>query len=107
MTKELEAWKLTKKRYCDLERITRQQHQDKYGTILTFDQPYFGWDSIDKALEELETLRKKEIPMKVIDDCCPVCKRFVIQIDNDGSWNKTYDYCPHCGQRLDWGDKSE
>lgn len=30
--------------------------------------------------------------------CCPNCKRDVFEDD---------EYCPHCGQRLDWSDDDE
>ena len=76
---------------------------------------------IDNAIEELETLRKKETPMKVIlhngkhNGFCPNCgyKELPITIWLDKKTDEIkeienhFKYCPNCGQRLDWGDKSE
>lgn len=63
-----------------------------------------------------ELIDKEEIPMKVDKTtirkedmtgegyyflpfaCCPNCKRGVSE-DNE--------YCPHCGQKLDWSDSDE
>lgn len=67
-----------------------------------------------QTLQEL--INKEEIPMKVDKTtirkedmtgegyyflpfaCCPNCKRDVFEDD---------EYCPHCGQRLDWSDDDE
>ena len=73
---------------------------------------------IDNAIEELETLRKKETPMKPIINIisggtcglnyeqylCPNCNHGSILI---GDYNDKVTHCFNCGQRLDWGDKSE
>lgn len=51
-------------------------------------------------LQTLQELVDKETPMKPVKIfervCCPKCSFPVIIIDN---------YCPNCGQRLDWSDK--
>jgi len=43
---------------------------------------------------------KKQIPKKIKDEplrfACPVCNETVCGTD--------YEYCPKCGQKLDWGD---
>ena len=64
---------------------------------------------IKNAINELERLQAKEIPMKVIDDKCPICKSsLVIEYwDNIEELTtvriKIKGYCNHCGQRIDFG----
>jgi ribosome-binding ATPase YchF (GTP1/OBG family) len=63
-----------------------------------------------EAIEkELKRLQKKEIPMKVIihDDLSAFeCINCINHGVTDSMWLFTnvgeYDYCPRCGQRLDW-----
>lgn len=57
------------------------------------------------AIEALE----KQIPKKILratinrdtEVCCPTCKEFVCFSDVNN-----YEYCPRCGQKLDWSKKS-
>jgi predicted amidophosphoribosyltransferase len=41
-------------------------------------------------------MKDKELAMKPIDNSCPKCKRNDIMYEN---------YCPNCGQKLDWSAK--
>ena len=44
---------------------------------------------------------EKQIPKKLKDDgwlYCPICGRDVLM--------DRFDYCPHCGQALDWSDNN-
>lgn len=52
-------------------------------------------EALNMAIEALE----KQIPKKLKDDgwlYCPICGRDVL-LDR-------FDYCPDCGQALDWSD---
>lgn len=55
-------------------------------------------ESADLAIQALE----KQIPKKPIDRCmfkeCPDCHEIEIQYCN---------YCPTCGQKLDWSDEDD
>ena len=91
-----------------------------------------NFEILKQALIELETLRAKEVPMKVIitpykknivdsqvefyigyQYSCDKCKTVLFR----DRWAKTsnelhlfYDlskYCSSCGQRLDWSDENE
>ena len=51
--------------------------------------------AFETAIESLE----KQIPKKLKDDgwlYCPICGRDVLM--------DRFDYCPDCGQALDWSD---
>ena len=52
--------------------------------------------AFETAIEALE----KQIPKKLKDDgwlYCPICGRDVLM--------DKFDYCPDCGQALDWSDE--
>lgn len=50
------------------------------------------------TIEELRELKEKAEPKKVDDDyCCPVCHTYAK--DDEGVAGE---YCPNCGQHLDW-----
>ena len=53
--------------------------------------------AFETAIEALE----KQIPKKLKDDgwlYCPICGRDVLM--------DRFDYCPDCGQALDWSDNN-
>ena len=55
-------------------------------------------DCYKLIIEALE----KQIPKKLKDDgwlYCPICGRDVLM--------DRFDYCPHCGQALDWSDTND
>ena len=62
---------------------------------------------ISMKLKKLTELELKEIPMKAVIDedfHCFDCIKCGV------TWGYTtvpyeYEYCPNCGQKLDWGDK--
>lgn len=74
-------------------------------------EPYkeicIGCDTEEDYNEILEYL-EKFTPKKPIHggdelynyECCPTCNNIM---DN----TKYYDYCPYCGQRLDWNNNSK
>lgn len=50
------------------------------------------------TIEEFKALKDKAEPKKVDeDDCCPICHTY--GKDDNGVAG---DYCPECGQALDW-----
>lgn len=50
------------------------------------------------TIEEFKALKEKAEPKKVDEnDCCPICHTY--GKDDDGVAG---DYCPECGQALDW-----
>ena len=51
--------------------------------------------------DALQKLVDKEKPMKPNNDNCPNCGK---HLGIDGVTIKS-EYCPHCGQRIDWGNK--
>lgn len=64
-------------------------------------------DYIQLAIKALE----KQVPMKWVveeywDDViyqCPACKEYWALMEGTPKDNE-YNYCPNCGQKLDWGD---
>lgn len=53
------------------------------------------------TVEEFEILKDKNRAKRVDkDDCCPVCLTY--GKDDNGVEG---DYCPNCGQKLDWGEE--
>ena len=66
----------------------------------------------DKFERELMALQKKEVAMKVIvydDEHAFECSNCINHGVTDSMWLFTevgeYDYCPRCGQKLDWSDE--
>jgi len=50
------------------------------------------------TIDEFKALKEKNEPKKVNeDDCCPICHTYG-KDDNEVAG----DYCPECGQKLDW-----
>ena len=60
--------------------------------------PYETYEAVDIAIKALE----KQIPKKPITDdryimyICPRCNDFI---------KVSHNYCPNCGQELDWSDE--
>jgi rubrerythrin len=82
-----------------LERI-KDNESDELGYILQMGDI----ETIDRALNRLDELEAKATPKKPIreypfdsiqaDYYCRSCNNIVVSTD---------DYCPQCGQKLDWG----
>lgn len=48
---------------------------------------------------------EKQIPKKPFIFKCPNCQSDNVCVRQDGGFSETkFDYCPDCGQALDWGD---
>ena len=54
---------------------------------------------IPKKIEYISDVDVEDYPVW-IEDLCPVCKA-----ELNGS--NYYNYCPYCGQAIDWSDKEE
>ena len=55
------------------------------------------YDVIDMAIEALE----KQIPKKPNGDRCPVCNANILNWVDEGD---DFEYCPDCGQKIDWSE---
>lgn len=81
------------------------------------------YDRDKEALEFAVKAVEKQIPKKLIhkttrfviqgfeldDDCiyCPLCNKFIGNLSAEPDFNRISDYCPDCGQALDWGGEDE
>ena len=87
--------------YTELISI-RKNREDGYLTHLSYsgkadEQEEYTIKAYSVALNALE----KQIPKKLKDDgwlYCPICGRDVLM--------DRFDYCPDCGQALDWSDNN-
>lgn len=85
--------------YAELISI-RKNREDGYLTHLSYggkadEHEEYTIEAYSVALNALE----KQIPKKLKDDgwlYCPICGRDVLM--------DRFDYCPDCGQALDWSD---
>jgi len=66
------------------------------------------WQAVDMAMKALE----KQIPKEPIfttdgDYDCPVCsaKVYSFVVGWDGIIEMSCDYCPNCGQKIDWSEE--
>ena len=71
---------------------------------------------IREALENYDKLKNKETPMKpqifIRDkgyniEICSNCKRSIHALKYSHKINEGGNYCPNCGQRIDWGIKND
>lgn len=76
------------------------------------------YDRDKEALEFAVKAVEKQVPKKVKhkttrfviqgfeldDDCvyCPLCNKFMGNLSAEPDFNRISDYCPDCGQALDW-----
>ena len=81
------------------------------------------YDRDKEALEFAVKAVEKQVPKKVKhkttrfviqgyeldDDCiyCPLCNKFMGNLSAESDFNRISDYCPDCGQALDWTDDDE
>lgn len=79
-------------------------------------------DSIPTTQEDLQTIKEaleKQIPKKPIvksyfchyvnyqDFLCPYCRNHIIlKVDGNFIAGKKQQYCPNCGQALDWSEQN-
>ena len=63
-------------------------------------------DVVDDAIIEVLECLEKQIPKKPIEYImrfiCPNCESLEIEQYNDIGGSTFFDYCPDCGQKLDW-----
>ena len=72
-----------------------------------FKQYYWKVEDKEKALEILEKLVERDKPMKPIKDNRHVFTQYNCKVCNsrvDIPQLKEINYCPKCGQRIDWSD---
>ena len=78
--------------------MTEQDAIERLEIYKNFDFSKGSKEAMQVAIEVLE----KQIPKKPIDRCmfkeCPDCHEIEIQYCN---------YCPICGQKLDWSDEDD
>lgn len=76
-----------------------------------------------EAIDIMINVGEKQIPKKLTiklseqmiqgylyrDKCCycPMCDSFRGNLDYEPQKIRKYDFCPDCGQALDWGDSNE
>lgn len=79
-----------------LERLAKETVPNPY----TYDENHNNID-IATIKQHLEKIEAKETPLKLLYEIsiCPICKR-IFEVDNE----EHYNYCPTCGQKLDWSD---
>lgn len=70
--------------------------------------------ALENAIEALEKQIPKKLTIKLQgyldrDKCCycPMCDSFRGNLDYESQKIRKYDFCPNCGQALDWGDSNE
>ena len=66
-----------------------------------FSEKYQGVQKYTEMLIVCKEALEKQIPKKLKDDgwlYCPICGRDVLM--------DKFDYCPDCGQALDWSDNN-
>lgn len=89
------------------------------------DCPYYGSDNVchgseevaeglENALSEFRELKEKATAKKVFQPFgthsykCPACWLFVAhEVDDDCDLSEMAEYCPFCGQKLDWSEGKE
>ena len=80
---------------------------DKLNKIAIEDISYSDYDQMADWLGEIrkqvKRLEKKQVPMEPINDNCGDCG---VDIRN-WAGDEPFDYCPYCGQAIDWSDGVE
>lgn len=76
-----------------------------------------AYEDLKLIVDEIYRLRDREKAKKIkkptsIEDmgyyCCPVCDGCNYNPLDDMSWRLSEaNYCPECGQKLDWGENNE
>lgn len=81
--------------------LKEEIEQDKMNNDMNIYEPIVIADVFVSSERRIEKQKaKKPIPPEINEDFafCPSCKRIVYDI---------YNYCPGCGQKLDWSDDEE
>ena len=67
--------------------------------------------AIDQVLPEFVKLVERATPMKPTKrnasstPQCPSCGSQEVRQEQDGDWDRRNNYCPDCGQAIDWNNK--
>lgn len=64
--------------------------------------------SVLKEIQQCREAVEKQNYMKIktIEDMCFECPKCKELVAHDDGWN-TYNYCPNCGQKLEWEESEE
>lgn len=88
--------------------VKTQPFSDKPYSSSDGDNPKYEQEQISALKLAVEAL-EKQIPQKVIfgddeqdDIFCPTCRFALATVDNHEYERMFYNYCPHCGIKLDW-----
>lgn len=59
------------------------------------------------VIDNQEALQK-QIPKKPVEHSCPICNGSDIEVWQAGGYSATkFDYCPSCGQRINWTQEED
>lgn len=100
--------------YCNAscEYITARHNCGKYNKRLSYSKASVGGNSFGACHERcsecdkdyaIAALKKRMNPRKVEKgawNSCPVCNRNLMETDSEDYVE--YDFCPFCGQKLEW-----
>ena len=98
----------------EFNKQTILEREDMNNLLDRLHQKILNNDSLMKKVTESELLalveaKEKQIPMKpYIDEqdygkayVCTICETFIHYVDDEEE-HLRFDYCPSCGQKLDW-----
>lgn len=89
----------SKGKYIDVTELEKLIIIDEYDIICKKNFPYYSYGMTTDDFIDLINDCKKAL----LDEFCPSCHKNLTMFS--ASWK--YNYCPHCGQRLDWSDNLE
>lgn len=71
----------------------------------------YGLELTVREVKIIAEALEKQIPKNPKEDRCPSCSTEVRIFHDIGNpddcnfWEQTYDFCPDCGQAIEWGDE--
>ena len=97
---------------------------DEYKEVLeALKSGFLDTADLEPYMQIIYNALEKQIPKKVKhkttrfviqgfelnDDCihCPLCDKFMGNLSAEHDFNRISDYCPDCGQALDWSGENE
>lgn len=67
-------------------------------------QQYREIGTVEECREAVD--KQNYMKIKTIEDMCFECPKCKELVAHDDGWN-TYNYCPNCGQKLEWEESEE
>ena len=67
-------------------------------------QQYREIGTVEECREAVE--KQNYMKIKTIEEMCFECPKCKELVAHDDGWN-TYNYCPNCGQKLEWEESEE